>query len=1117
STRWCASDGSAPQWIQVDLGATKQVTGCQLTWEYGKRSIYKYVLEGSTDGTDWKTLADYSQNESKDYDHKFNDELRYVRVRFQGASQGCWCSLWEFDVHGTKMVPPPAPVSRKPLATNLQLPEGVKGKVFAAPPAVNYPVSVCSSPDGIVYVCVDKNGSLDREAKRGAIVRLRDIDGDGEADESKLFVADVDSPRCAVWDHDRLYVMHPPHLSAFIDHDGDGHADEQKILIKDIAFGFKDRPADHTSNGVTLGIDGWLYLAIGDFGFMDAEGADGRHLQFRSGGVIRVRPDGSGMEVYSRGTRNILEVAMDPLLNGFTRDNTNDGGGWDIRIHHFSGMEHHGYPSLYMNFTDEIVAPLADYGGGSGCGALFLDEPGYPESLTNVLCTADWGRSLIYTHRLKPNGATFSVDQEPLAHIERVTDLDVDANSNIYAASWKGATFRYEGDEVGYIVKLQPEGFEPSPLPDFKNASIAELLGTLESPSHRRRLAAQRALIRRGPDKEVTAGLERLASNISARLSSRVAAVFGLKQAQGKQSHPFLQRLARNHPDIRAWAIRALADRWDELDDSSIASIQMGLGSEDQRVRLESIVAAARQGRAELAEDVAKSLNHNDRLIAHTAVQSLVKLKASPVAFAIVDEPSRSAKHSAALRVLQSLHEPSVVDRLIERLENKEASPQHRMSLIRALCRLSNLEGEWKGNSWGTRPDTSGPYYQPEEWAESAKIKAALTRELESANSESIAQFITTLTSHKVSLPKATEVLMASADSKPDLLPIAIDQLRQSRKLGDSETQFLRNVVSNETISLDLRSRATQVLLRSGDADAWRAALTQADALTKEHGENSRPVRDLRNALLRSRQLDKHIPQLNEAAEKANSASSLWAELALINLSKSKKESIRAEALSLIESGWKDQKRREQILKAIPIVDAKHLESQVREALKDSSEAIASAARIIAARWRLEPEPTPAGPQIKSLSFEEVMAAVANNPGDAKQGALVYARLDCKKCHTVEEGEALRGPYLPNVAKTYKRDQIAEAILKPNATISQGFASVLVMKKDNQAFSGFVSKESASEIEIRMITGKTIRIKTDEVAKRQTLPISMMPPGLADSLSLKEFTSLVLFLENLKK
>ena len=525
STRWCASDSSAPQWIQIDLGRTESMTGCKLEWEHGDRAVYRYVIEGSSDAKEWNTLVDFSKNELREYEHQIASELRYVRVRFLHASGGLWGSLWEVKLHGTEMTAA-RPESTQILATDLNLPKGMTGQVFATPPAVNYPVSVAAAPDGTIYVCVDKNGSLDREKNRGAIIRLRDLDGDGQADESKLFVDNVDSPRGAVWDHDRLYVMHPPHLSAFIDHDGDGHADEQEILVKDIAFGFKDRPADHTSNGVTLGIDGWLYLAIGDFGFMDAEGSDGRHLQFRSGGVIRVRPDGTGMEVYSRGTRNILEVAMDPLLNGFTRDNTNDGGGWDIRIHHFSGLEHHGYPSLYMNFTDEAVAPLADYGGGSGCGSLYLDEPGFPDDLTNVLCTADWGRNAVFSHRLRANGATFSIDQEQFFSITRATDLDVDGSSNIYAASWKGCTFKYVGEQVGFIVKIQPTDYKAPPLPDFELASREELLATLESPSHRRRLEAQRTLIRRGADPATTQALTRMASDDKEPIATRVAAVF---------------------------------------------------------------------------------------------------------------------------------------------------------------------------------------------------------------------------------------------------------------------------------------------------------------------------------------------------------------------------------------------------------------------------------------------------------------------------------------------------------------------------------------------------------------------------------------------------------------
>ena len=341
--------------------------------------------------------------------------------------------------------PGPTPEQEAALLKEVKVPDGFEAKIFAVAPAVNYPVFVAASPDGTVYVSSDRNGSIDRGPNRGRVLRVRDLDGDGHADEVKPFVANVDSPRGLIWDRDRLYLLHPPHLSVYIDRDGDGVADEEKVLVKNIAFTFKDRPADHSSNGIELGIDGWIYCAIGDFGFMEAEGTDGRKLQLRGGGVVRVRPDGAGLELYSRGTRNILEACVSPTLDIFARDNTNDGDGWDIRLHHFTGLSEHGYPSFYKNFRGEFIEPLADYGGGSGCGGLYLSEPGFPAGYGDALYTADWGREWIYRHNVTPQGATFTADQHEFVRAPRVTDLDVDALSRLYVASWKGATFTYVG------------------------------------------------------------------------------------------------------------------------------------------------------------------------------------------------------------------------------------------------------------------------------------------------------------------------------------------------------------------------------------------------------------------------------------------------------------------------------------------------------------------------------------------------------------------------------------------------------------------------------------------------------------------------------------------------
>ena len=132
------------------------------------------------------------------------------------------------------------------------------------------------------------NGSLGAKPKRGKIIRCLDIDGDGKADKFNVF-AEVDSPRGLWFDNNTLYVLHPPYLTAFHDDDGDGVADRREVLVKGIGFDLKFRGADHTTNGIRMGIDGLLYIAVGDYGFLKAEGKDGRTLQLRGGGIVRVR------------------------------------------------------------------------------------------------------------------------------------------------------------------------------------------------------------------------------------------------------------------------------------------------------------------------------------------------------------------------------------------------------------------------------------------------------------------------------------------------------------------------------------------------------------------------------------------------------------------------------------------------------------------------------------------------------------------------------------------------------------------------------------------------------------------------------------------------------------
>jgi putative heme-binding domain-containing protein len=720
------------------------------------------------------------------------------------------------------------PALARQLAGNLRAePAGFQANVFATAPVANYPAGISVAPDGTVYVGVDGNAAQGQipNGAVGRIVRLRDTNGDGVADEAKLFVPNVDSVRGLIWDHDRLIALHAPYVSAYVDKNGDGVVEEEKILIKGAGRPIAFQRVDHGYQSIKLGIDGWIYLALGDEGFFNAEGTDGRTIQLHGGGVVRFRRDGSGLEVFAYGTRNIYAVAVGPLLDIIARDNTNDGGGWDVRMHYFTGLGDHGYPSRFVSYSDEIIQPIAEYNGGSGVGATWLDEPGIPAAWNDAAYTGDYGRTGFYRQSASRNGATVTISNEKFLTMSNPIEMDVDANSVLYASSWVNGGFTYSGPDKGYIARIVPTGYRAEPLPDFEKLSNSELVKLLESPSQKRRLEAQGALLRRtGIGLEITSLLQTLATDMTKRLHYRVAALFTLKQAIGAASHNFIGKLASD-PTIAAWAIRALADDVDQARTMPMNVVVNGLKSSDPRTRLESIVALARAGATAQIPAIAPYLTDADPVIAHTAFQSFRLLNAADASFAILDDRSASEPmRAAALRVLQTFHQSKVVDGLIARLRT-ETDAQRRGGLITVLGRLYNTEAEWDGNWWSTRPSTVGPYFSPATWNESPKIAAALDTALQKAAITDAVAIGRAYTQFSIPAGDSVLKLVSVADQDPALLALVTERFATAAEVPSNAIPVLVRAATAPTTAAAVRSQAALALLKTDSAEAWNAII----------------------------------------------------------------------------------------------------------------------------------------------------------------------------------------------------------------------------------------------------------------------------------------------------
>jgi putative heme-binding domain-containing protein len=150
------------------------------------------------------------------------------------------------------------------------------------------------------------------------------------------------------------------------------------------------------------------------------------------------------------------------------------------------------------------------------------------------------------------------------------------------------------------------------------------------------------------------------------------------------------------------------------------------------------------------------------------------------------------------------------------------------------------------------------------------------------------------------------------------------------------------------------------------------------------------------------------------------------------------------------------------------------------------------------------------------MSPEKVLKEVARFKGDPRRGEQLFNQQGCASCHTTKPEQTLKGPYLGNIAATYKRRELAEAVLDPAKSIAQGFATNLFNLRDGSIQVGFVVREAASTVTIRNAAAQEMVIPKTDIAGRSVQEnLSLMPPGLAGNLSAEDFASLLGYLEGL--
>lgn len=609
----------------------------------------------------------------------------------------------------------------------LIVPDGFRATLFACDPLVEYPSVIALGPEpATLFVAHDYVTGLGVEiVRRDEIRLLRDRNRDGYADESKLYAGGFNSIQGLAYAAGTVFVMHAPFLTSLKDTDGDGIANERRDLITGLGLPPEENDNRlHCANGVVVGHDGWLYLALGDRG-CDVLRPEGDRLVFHGGGILRCRADGRDLHLFSRGLRNIYDIALDDELNVFVRDNENDGGDYMIRVYQCFHGSDHGYPYLYRDRPDEAQQPLADLGRGSSAGGTSYLETAFPQEYRDSLFFCEWGRAVVRYPKERA-GSSFA----PMKEIDfaagapddpygfKPTDLVVDYDGSLLISDWGDGQRPKRGR--GRIYRISYKGGQQETAADRNlnaESTFDDLIKALDSPSYHVRVAAQELIERRG--KQAFETLDLACRRKQLGTSTRLHAVWILAHTgvQREALVPLLS-LAMSDPEprVRAQAVRAIADMGDPVlvarrldagraDGELLGHVSALLEDKDPRVQLEVLVALGRFHWNGAPSLLRQQEAITEPTLSHAAVQLLRRSDNWRAVLKLLDarpeDEAQSSLRAIALRALADQANETVVDGLLSRVKT-ERDPKRRTEYLDLLSRIYRQPAEW--TYWGFRP-----------------------------------------------------------------------------------------------------------------------------------------------------------------------------------------------------------------------------------------------------------------------------------------------------------------------------------------------------------------------------------------------------------------------------
>lgn len=976
----------------------------------------------------------------------------------------------------------------------------------------------------------------------------------------------------------KLYVLHNPRFSVFVDDHGVG---KQRV---DLIETTNPRPwaldwNDHVPANFRLAMDGYFYMAVGDKGVYGAVGRDGKAVELHGGGILRLRPDGTELEVMSTGTRNILDVAVNAEDEVFTYDNT-DEQNWMSRLTHMVDGGFYGYPYDFLPRRPYTLWCMADYGGGAATGTFAYNEDALPAEYHGNLFLADYGKRQLLRVAVQRAGGTYEVVTrqdffpDPPGDFRPVGIGLAPDGLSIYLCDWNHADAK-ENVVVGRLFKLsytgasravaKPAWYLPAALGQPCTADIRELLEGFRHPAQSVRLTAQRRLVERGP--AALPALQEVLSNPQVPALARCHALWAadaMDQGRGSRS-AILAAAQQGDAVVRRQAIRQLGTR--RVRDAAPVLVGL-LRDPDASIRFQAATALGRIADPAAISALQMALAEKD-LFAHFAIfTALHRIGLSnPSAWPMI--VAGLAHDAPAIRegtrfALRDTYVEALVSALSAFVANPAQPDSGRTAALELLVELQLQPPAWKGEWWAYHPVNAPPPAKTQPWPATHSIQEVLRARLDDP---SPALRRVSIEGLLVARDASVAPLFRSRFSK-ESGEVRLALIRAFGVLKDREAgSLLRQVLEDPQADRAQKAEAIAAAEGVGGPELAQALNRLVGSSAREPELRARAIR-----ALGSLKAAAAVPALAQLADHPDADLRAAAQEALVQIGNSpafqalqtlsthrqpdlRREGVAAlgnlqnrEAVPRLLEALRDPEVRGAALLALTQIPDARAVPHYLEGLTDARAEVRDKCQRALARIRDAALPTieaqvarlPADvvAQLRQIYKDhataktsrlfttplkvptpaDYIAYVRTHAGQPERGKALFfdkEALGCLKCHRVNGTGGEIGPDLSTIGTQFSREQLAENVLFPSQSIREGYQQVIVTTRAGRVIAGLVRSESSETVTLRDSDGKDHTIRKVEIEDRTNSKVSLMPEGLQVGLPLERFADLIAYLHSL--